>query len=540
MDYKNVCFRSKGAFVVLATSMLLISTTMISGSLSINFTDNYSYAILASIGLHYLSYPFLGLLGEKWMRYKVILVGIILMFAGFFIFMVTLVALHFIHLNGIAVVNICLVVTFSNFLGYGIFQANVIQFGTDQLQFAPSQELSSFVYWLLYKNFSLIAFILLIVISVSTTVYKNTIYFNFTIYFGYGVLIIIIAVLSFCCFKHHLFIEPAQHNNPIKLIWGVIRYAITQKKPVRRSAFTYGEFPPSRLDLGKERYGGPFTTVQVEDVKSFLYIFSIVVGTFGYGFLDTKNKISDQYLTFIQRNGPNSFIENLLLIYPLAVPYLFIVFAVPFYQFIIVPFFSQYILSMLKRIWIGLVALLVQSVMTSLISYFMTKDIRNASIIDDMCLTFTNNVTFENGLQPDILTLPFYIMALPQFLSGISIFFVQFTSIEFILAQGPRTMKGLLIGIWFMHFSIYYLTLSLSSSWLGCHWEYYAVKSSVVLISVIVYTIAAYRYKYRQCNELSDVNERLIIAEYTERQLEQEYGTSDVVPNRMNNNNVHN
>ena len=87
-------------------------------------------------------------------------------------------------------------------------------------------------------------------------------------------------------------------------------------------------------------------------------------------------------------------------------------------------------------------------------------------------------------------------------------------------------MQGLLIGIWFMHFSIYFLRLTLSNSWLGCHWEHYAVKSSV-LISVIVYSIAAYKYKHRQRNELSDVNERLIIAEYTERQLVQEYGTND-------------
>ena len=209
----------------------------------------------------------------------------------------------------------------------------------------------------------------------------------------------------------------------------------------------------------------------------------------------------------------NSFIEKLLLIYPLTVPYLIIVFAVPFHQFIIVPFFSNYIPSMLKRIWIGLLALLVESIMTSLISYFMNKDIRNDLIIDDMCLIFTNDITFQNKLQSYELTLPFYIMALPQFLTSVSIFFVQFTSIEFILAQGPRTMQGLLIGIWFIQFCITYLTLTLSSSWLGCHWEYYAVKSNVVLISVIVYTIAAYRYKYRQRNELSDVNERLIIAE---------------------------
>ena len=486
MNYKNVCVCSKGGLVVLATSMLLTITTIISGGLLTNFVDNYSYAIFVAVGLHYIVYPLLGLLGEKWMRYKVILVGIILIFVGFYIGMIILVTLYFLHLNGIVVVGICSVVALPYFFGHGILEANVIQFGTDQLQFAPSQQLSSFVYWVLYINYSSLAFIFLMASIITAIVYKNIVYIMFCSIFGYGTLIIIIALLFFCCCKRHLVIEPAQHSNPIKLIWRVMRYALTHKQPVRRSAFTYGEFPPSRLDLGKERYGGPFTTVQVEDVKSFFYILSIVLGTFGYGFRDTKSKISDQYLLFMQIDGPNSFIENLPLTYPLTVSYLFIVFVVPFYQFIIVPFFSNYIPSMLKRIWIGLMALLVESIMTNLISYFFTRDIRNALIIDDMCLTFTKNVTFENGLQPDILTLPFYIIPLSQFLSGISIFFVQFTSIEFILAQGPRIMQGLLIGIWFMHVSIYCLTLTLSSSWLGCHWEYYAVKSSVVLISIII------------------------------------------------------
>ena len=64
----------------------------------------------------------------------------------------------------------------------------------------------------------------------------------------------------------------------------------------------------------------------------------------------------------------------------------------------------------------------------------------------------------------------------------------------------------------------------MASSPLGCSWEYYTVKTGVVFISVIVYTIAAYKYKYRQRNELSDVIERLIIIGYIERQLDYEYG----------------
>ena len=101
MNYKNVCVRSKGALVVLATSMLLATSTIISGGLSSYFVDNYSYVMFAVIGLQYLFYPLLGLLGEKWMRYKVILVGIILIFVGFFICMFTLVTLYFVHLNGL-------------------------------------------------------------------------------------------------------------------------------------------------------------------------------------------------------------------------------------------------------------------------------------------------------------------------------------------------------------------------------------------------------------------------------------------------------
>ena len=67
----------------------------------------------------------------------------------------------------------------------------------------------------------------------------------------------------------------------------------------------------TRLDLCKERYGGPFTTVQVEDVKSFLYILSIVVGTFGYEFIDTKLKISEPAGPFSFHNQSSIFFPSI-------------------------------------------------------------------------------------------------------------------------------------------------------------------------------------------------------------------------------------
>ena len=169
--------------MVLATGILLTTGNLISGGLSTTFVDNYSYTIFAVVSFSYFFYPLLGLLGEKWMRYKVLLIGIILIFVGFLIAIVAFVILQFVHLHRVAVVGICLVLSFPYFFGYGIFEANMIQFGTDQLQFAPSQELSSFVYWLLYMNYVLLAFILLIASIITSSVHKITYYFIFTFIF---------------------------------------------------------------------------------------------------------------------------------------------------------------------------------------------------------------------------------------------------------------------------------------------------------------------------------------------------------------------
>ena len=159
--------------------------------------EGFSYVIIAAVGLYYISYPLLGLLGEKWIRYKVLLIGIILLSVGFFISMATLVTLCFVHLNDIAVVGICLVVSFPYFFGYGIFQANVIQFGTDQLQFAPSQELSSFVYWVLYIDFFLLALTLLSASMMKTFFYKHSFYFFFLVFL---VMVCLSSLLQSCLF----------------------------------------------------------------------------------------------------------------------------------------------------------------------------------------------------------------------------------------------------------------------------------------------------------------------------------------------------
>ena len=78
--------------------------------------------------------------------------------------------------------------------------------------------------------------------------------------------------------------------NPFKLIHRVLKYAVKHKHPEGRSAFTYCEDElPSRLDFGKSKYGGPFTTEQAEDVKTFFRGLGLVIIVSAvFGMMDEK------------------------------------------------------------------------------------------------------------------------------------------------------------------------------------------------------------------------------------------------------------
>ena len=72
-------------------------------------------------------------------------------------------------------------------------------------------------------------------------------------------------------------------RNSLKIVVRVLLYSWKHRYPERRSVFTYWENDiPSRLDLGKQKYGGPFTYEQVEDVKTMFKLLLLMVSLFGY------------------------------------------------------------------------------------------------------------------------------------------------------------------------------------------------------------------------------------------------------------------
>ena len=207
----------------------------------------------------YLLYPVAGLLAELYCsRYKVMIVGNVTIFIGAaiaipavsFLAVLTLQQSLLYEFKSYKIIIIIAAATGTMLyqFGLGLFEANAIQFGVDQLLFASNNDVSNykFVNWYYW----------------TTTVLQIPIFYDLSILF-------IIFSLTCSCFGHHYMIEPVGHVNPIRHIVSVLQYARRHTAPVLRSAFTYGEGPPSRLDLAKDRYGGPYTTEEVEDVKSF-------------------------------------------------------------------------------------------------------------------------------------------------------------------------------------------------------------------------------------------------------------------------------
>ena len=82
-------------------------------------------------------------------------------------------------------------------------------------------------------------------------------------------------MMECCC--HWLMTKPLL-SNPIKHIAKVLNYARKHKYSEQHSALTYWEDNhPSRIDLGKDKYGGPFIVEEMEDVRTILRLIPIII-----------------------------------------------------------------------------------------------------------------------------------------------------------------------------------------------------------------------------------------------------------------------
>ena len=303
-------------------------------------------------------------------------------------------------------------------------------------------------------------------------------------------------------YKRHWFLIESGFKNPYRLVYKVVKFASKHKDPIRRSAFTYCEDElPSRFDLGKEKYGGPFTTEEVENVKAFVGILSVLL-TIGPTFVADialngdlldhsieyfNSTISTQY-TYFYHSG---------ILTPLM-----IVILIPFYLSLLRPFIHSRIPGMLKRIGLGLI-LLMLSVLCNLLMDSRFGHHHHDSFEYPGILNYVD-------ISPHLFLIQFSLNAVGYMLLYISTY-------EFICAQSPHSMKGLLIGTFFAikgFFQSFGVLVLYTPINISCHFEgdlplcgfiYYALIIVVLLIGIVAYAVVARKYQYRQRDEPDNI-----------------------------------
>ena len=431
-------------------------------------------------------------------------------------------------------------------LGRGLFQANAIQFGCSQMLEASSEQLSGFIHW--YYWSSQIGSILIYYTSTAVSLIydktndvlqSNVTNMNYTgeevreeeeereineLVKGFYYVTVcvgvvqcvttLIGIVTLHISKKYLNIEHNTKHNPIGTVYRVLKYACRHKYPVNRSAFTYWEDKtPSRIDVGKDRYGGPFTTEEVEDTKTFLRISVLLVSLFGLHLTthNTRGIASVLYhncTDMLNKEDPRNIIIRADTSHLRCLTILILV---PVYQLIIKPCrLRNRRLKMSRRIFIGLLFALLSAISaTAIIALLEYKaDLH----VPSQCNNFS-----------------YYLIA-PQVLNGIANVLVFLTVLEFILAQAPCTMQGLLIGLWYM---MDVLDEGIREAEIATTKKteqnsplifLHVGRLGMVLTSIFAYLISAHFYKYRDRDNI--VNSYQLVTDKIERTIahnEREY-----------------
>ena len=409
--------------------------------------------------------------------------------------------------------------TLAYLCGRIVFLANILQFGTDQLRDAPTWWSVLFLYaYYWWDNFRSLLTLLTNIPGHEFIInhHYDTIAFDKLKASLYGAVILASIFLSVTVIvilhkkKHWLFTEGIT-GNPYRLTWGVVKFALQHKKPLRRSAFTFCENSfPSRLDFGKQRYGGPFTTEQVEDVKVLFNMVKVFLSLGPVFFLDfsatsiavrhhyyhdkADYPVNNPWKVFFLHNGILSPLLTLIWI-----PLLFKL------------YLSNWLPNMFKRIGLSIILLSV------VFALYMIHDVIGYNSqnyyenLVDVCLNVTDSFMDTPRFAQFTAT---SVVVLQNMMSSIYLTLLYISVWEFICCQCPQFMKGLLFGLFytirgFYQFLAAATVMSLFHSWksqfVSCNFIFYIVNLSLGLIFFLIFVVITRKYQYRKRDDICNI-----------------------------------
>ena len=503
---------------VQTVSKKIHDTIMRGGGTNEDIFVSYFSFVLAS-----LFYPLAGFVADVCIgRYRTVIISLVLLLCAVLCFsmdsilylshVITSDQTGYIAKNSILFIVLGGIGFIFSAIGLAGYRANHVQFGLDQLLEAPSEYQGLFVHWI--QMFTVLGFAIMEIFLTwyechYTVEAKDTILSSQLVF----VLILTLLLVITYCLRRSFYSRNVRHN-PYKMVFKVLGFARKHKYPVQCSAFTYSDDEyPSRIDFAKEKYGGPFTSEQVEDVKTFLRMLTVLLVLGPVFILDIPSTavftIFAQHFTSHRNNDVST---NCTLTWAAldsgALKYLSAVVFMIVYIWLIYSVLRNCIPKIFTRLWIahflfvvGVMSMLVIELSGHIIYYSQEKK-------GAVCMFYSkvqNSSEIELGMHWGVLILP-------NLLTGIGQLLVMTNIFEFISAQSPHSMTGLFIGLFlairgffqFLGAIILYPFFSIDSFWknnhliLNCGFGYLLFTCTVALLSLILFTIVTKRYKYRE------------------------------------------
>ena len=479
--YKIRRFYSKGAFLVLFwVTLVSIANCSITLNLLHRLRRIFEMSWIATVPTALMVVPVVlsGWLADtKYGNYKVLRFGLILLFLG--TLNISICSFFLDYLLGINryLADAILGVAIGPFaIGWICFTVTSLQLGLDQMPDASSYSITSFIAWFVFCLYAgeWISYILNN-IQWNCAINNFSISNNIQIWILHAVLCTSVALISdLILTKRWLIMEP-NSTHSLKTIYQVLKFAAKHKAPLNRSALTYWEEDiPSRMDLGKSRYGGPFSTEQVEDVKTILRLlmmslsvwvvaFSLFINPYIYLVSETDSSLAicSKYFiaSFTYRNNWCVVIGTLI------------------YEFGIYPIIRNRIPTILQRI--GITSFLI----TILSAVLLILEFVQYSYINTEILQWSTS-------------------AIHWMSKGLLTWSLLCAAFELVVSQAPYNMRGLFVSFMtIIVFSSLFLGevtgRQLSEVCSSCKMILFGLKVGISLFGFILYCLLAYWYKKR-------------------------------------------
>lgn len=411
-------------------------------------------------------------------------------------------------------------------IGAALYFPNVLAFIMEHLMEASSSMVRSYIYWFVWALFVGFFF----ADWVNTQLYIDLSLSDLDKWFIFPIMVsfaIYSVVLIVCFFYEKGFYTQNLKNNPYGIAYRVICFAIKHKNPTNRSAMTYHEDNyPSRFDLGKEKYGGPFRHEEVEDIKT---LYRMIL--FFFSFLPF----------FIAYDGPLSQLIPFILHFeksetanPASIWFMYLsessitIITIPILELIILPLFPKFeyfLQNPLRWMFGSMIALALCNVsllIIDLIGHLYTAP-DNVNSGEVQCFINQAGVAGDLGID-------YRWVIIPILLWGICDLLISTSILTFICSQAPYTMNGMLLGLFMFFQGAFkaigdFIALAFANGdhfvW-SCGVWYWFTLALLAVVGCIFFLVFAKYYKLRMRWEAYRYQE--VIENIYERQLEVEGG----------------